>query len=270
MNLTYEDNCIKLILIQAVNNSNTQLFSNTFASHPRDQETAAATIAAEEEMARAATVAIREQSTNAAAAEQAGWDIILNDPITHSSSHPGTKAFGEYIRARYSHFKYYKMDNRSRSELENNTIKNLVEYFRGNGRFLIEQGNKFRLANDNEVISNIKEWFSLEDDNVPVFGSSLVEDFLGQHKYLNKESAEFLDDLFLSDFREPWKPGKGFCVSSDAAYNMHHQMNFHRPAYIRQNYSRTDTSQKTGNSNTVYRWTYGTGCGLTTHGIPKW
>jgi hypothetical protein len=267
MKLTYEYNCIKLISTQESNETQNV---KAFSSFLRDQETAAATIAAEKEMARAATVAIREQSTNAAAASPTEWDIILNDPITHSSPHPGTKAFGEYIRARCSHFKYYKMDNTSRSELENNTIKNLMEYFRGNGRFLIEQGHKFRLANNDEVTSNIKEWFSLEDNNVPVFGSSLVEDFLGQHEYLNKESAEFLDDLFLSDFREPWTPGKGFCASTDAAYNMHHQINFHRPAYLRQNYSRTDSSQNTGNSNTVYRWTYGTGCGLTTHGIPKW
>ena len=96
---------------------------------------------AEKEMARAAIVAIKEESTNARAAAPAEWDVILNDPVTHSSSHPGKKVFGEYIRARCSYFKYYKMDTTSKSELENSIIKNIMEYFRGNGRFLIKQGN---------------------------------------------------------------------------------------------------------------------------------
>ena len=206
-----------------------------------------------------------------AATVPAEWDIILNDPITHSSSHPGTKAFGEYVRARISHFKYYKMDNTSRRELENSIIKNLLEYFQSNGRFLIiEQGKKFRLANDDEVPLHVRKWFSLQDDNAPVFGSYLVEDFLEQHEYLNIKSIKFFDELYLGELREPWTPGEGLCGSADAAYNKNHQMNFHRPAYLRQNYSRTDTSKKTGNTNTVHRWTYGTGSGITTHGIPKW
>ena len=169
-----------------------------------------------------------------------------------------------------SHFKYYEMDKKSKSAFEDNTINNVMEYVQNNGRFLMKQSKKYTVAKDNEVTLNIHSWFNLKDENISVFGCILFEDFLKQNQWLNNKIITFLDELYLSEFREPWTPGPGLCGSVDKPYNKNLQLNFHRPAYLRQNFSRTHLTEKTGDNSTVYRWTYGTGCGLATHGIPKW
>jgi hypothetical protein len=46
-------------------------------------------------------------------------------------------------------------------------------------------------------------------------------------------------------------------------------MSIQRQTYIPQNHSKDNVSIKADNGN-VFRWTYGTGSGRITHGIPKW
>ena len=79
----------------------------------------------------------------------------------------------------------------------------------------------------------------------------------------------FLNVLYLSEFRKPWTCGDCICPSVDAPYNCNHQMSIHRQTYIPQNHSKDNVSIKADNGN-VFRWTYGTGSGRITHGIPKW
>jgi hypothetical protein len=91
--------------------------------------------------------------------------------------------------------------------------------------------------------------------------------FLSYYPELNEKVQEFLDGLFLSVFRNPWTPGEGICISADAPYHCNLQMSLHRPSYHRTNYSREDPSIKCGDGN-IFRYTYGTGSGRITHGIP--
>jgi hypothetical protein len=97
--------------------------------------------------------------------------------------------------------------------------------------------------------------------------SFIFPDFLSYHPELNEKIQEFLDGLFLSDFRKPWTPGEGICLSADAPYNCNLQISLHRPSYHRSHYSREDQSIKCGDGN-IFRYTYGTGSGRITHGIP--
>lgn len=108
------------------------------------------------------------------------------------------------------------------------------------------------MAKDDEVILNIRSWFNMKDDNVPVFGCRSCEDFLEHNQGLNAKIIEFLDDLYLSEYREPWTPGPGLCGSVDAPFHKNHQLNFHRPACIRQTFSRDHPTEKTGDVSTVY------------------
>ncbi len=85
--------------------------------------------------------------------------------------------------------------------------------------------------------------------------------FLECNSYLDEQIIKFLDELYLSEFREPWTPGGGICVSLDSPYNKNHQANVHRPTYLRQNFSREHRSIETGDESTVYRSTYSTGSG---------
>ena len=65
------------------------------------------------------------------------WDIILDNPLRHSSTHPGTKLFGELIRDHMSRFKYYAMDRVAKREPEERIINSTLLYVQNNGRFLI-------------------------------------------------------------------------------------------------------------------------------------
>jgi hypothetical protein len=75
--------------------------------------------------------------------------------------------------------------------------------------------------------------------------------------------------LYLSEFRKPWTPGRGICISADAPYNCNHQMSIHRQSYMQQHYSKEDETIKSANGH-IFCWTYGTGCRRITHGIPIW
>ena len=198
------------------------------------------------------------------------WDIILDDPLRHSSTHPGTKLFGELIRDHMSRFKYYAMDTMAKRELEERIINSTMLYVQNNGRFLVKQFKKFRVVDDyKEVKSKARTWFNLKIGQVPLVGSFVFTQFLERNSGLNEQIIKFLDELYLNEFREPWTPGGGICASIDSAYNKNHQANVHRPTYLRQNFSREHPSIETGDESTVYRSTYGTGSGLSTHGIPK-
>ena len=48
------------------------------------------------------------------------------------------------------------------------------------------------------------------------------EFFLKQNPWLDKKIIKFLDELYLSEFREPWTPGPGICGSIDATYTTIH------------------------------------------------
>ena len=105
------------------------------------------------------------------------------------------------------------------------------------------------------------------NDNLPK--SSLFRTFLVCNPDLQKEIANFFDELFLNGFQEPWSIGQKIIVSLDAPYWRHHQASVDRIGYIRQNFSIEFDSISTHNEKTVFRFSYGTGCGLTTHGIAK-
>jgi len=169
-----------------------------------------------------------------------------------------------------SRFNYHAMNTEAKRKLEDTVVRNIMEHVQNNGRFLVLQSKAYRAAEDDEVKSIARSWFNLKNSNFPIFGSIVFDHFLEQNQWLNSKIIEFLDELYLSEFREPWTPGPGICGSVDAPYNTNHQMNIHRHSYLLQNYSREDTTIITAGDTTVYRWTYGTGSGLITHGIPKW
>ena len=60
-------------------------------------------------------------------------------------------------------------------------------------------------------------------------------EFLDCNYGLDEKIITFLDEWYLSEFRKPWTPGEGICISADAPYNCNHQMSIHRKSYIRQN-----------------------------------
>ena len=195
----------------------------------------------------------------------------MNDPLRHSSTHPGTKLFGDFIRDHMSRFKYYAMDKVAKEDLEERVINSIMMYAQNNGRFLIKDCKKFRVAaDDDEVKSKARNWFNVKSGKVPRVGSFVFTHFLERNSGLDEKIIEFFDELYLNEFREPWTGGRGICVSLDSPYNKNHQVNIHRPTYLRQNFSREHPSLETGDENTVFRSTYGTGSGLSTHGIPEW
>ena len=96
-----------------------------------------------------------------------------------------------------------------------------------------------------------------------------IKDFLAHNPGLRKEIVDFFDALFMNGFQEPWSIGPKLIVSLDAPYWTHHQASVDREGYIRLNFSIDDDTLKTNNPKTVFRFSYGTGSGLTTHGIAK-
>ena len=80
-----------------------------------------------------------------------------------------------------------------------------------------------------------------------------------------------VDDLFLNESKLPSSPGPGISLTVEAAYGNTPTLNVHRKtSYFRQNYGRDNIIIPTNNNGTTHRFTYGTGSGLVTHGIPKW
>ena len=100
--------------------------------------------------------------------------------------------------------------------------------------------------------------------------SFIFDEFLHQNPGLDAMIVKFLGDLFKNEFRYPWSPGMGIVITLDKPYNKNPQVNVHRPSYIRQNFSREPDGLETDDPETVLRFTYGTGSGKTTHGIPYW
>ena len=126
------------------------------------------------------------------------------------------------------------------------------------------------MVKDEEVSSKAHSWFDLKRDKVQLIGSFVYPEFLDCNPGLDEKIIKFLDELYLSEFRKPWTPGEGIYISTDAPHNCNHQMSIHRKSYIRQNYSKEDVTIKTATDRNTFRWTYGTGSGRITHGIPKW
>lgn len=180
--------------------------------------------------------------------------------------------FGEFVRSQMSHFKYHEMNKNMKQKLKAELIHNTIEYLREKGRFLIEDKRQkcYRVVKDEEVLSKAQSWFDLKRDKVQLIGSFVYPEFLDCNPGLDEKIITFLDELYLSEFRKPWTPGEGICISADAPYNCNHQMSIHRKSYIRQNYSKEDVTIKTATDRNTFRWTYGTGSGRITHGIPKW
>jgi hypothetical protein len=101
----------------------------------------------------------------------------------------------------------------------------------------------------------------------PSLESFISPDFLSCNPDLNENIVKLIDELFYSEFRKPWTTGKGICVSADAPYNCNLQISLHRPSYHRTHYAKEAPSIKCGDGN-IFRYTYGTGSGRITHGIP--
>ena len=100
--------------------------------------------------------------------------------------------------------------------------------------------------------------------------SFIFEEFLHQNPGLDAMIVKFLGDLFENEFRYPWSPGMGIVITLDKPYNKNPQVNVHRPSYILQYFSREPERSETDKPETVLRFTYGTGSGKTTKGIPYW
>ena len=111
--------------------------------------------------------------------------------------------------------------------------------------------------------------FHKHQNEVQLIESCVYPDFLDCNPGLNDEITTFLDELYLSEFRKPWSPGDGICISADAPYNCNHQMSIHRKSYLRQNYGKENSTITTATDGNTFRWSYGTGSGRITHGIPK-
>eukprot|EP00956_Cyclotella_meneghiniana_P010797 scaffold15105_cov36-Cyclotella_meneghiniana.AAC.2 len=98
--------------------------------------------------------------------------------------------------------------------------------------------------------------------------SEVYPDFLAMNPDLTHAIITIFDSLFLNPSHGPAISGKGISLSVHSIYGSKPTLNIHRRgSYLRQNFGRDDPTKTSGKSETVYRYTYGTGSGLVTNGI---
>ena len=82
-------------------------------------------------------------------------------------------------------------------------------------------------------------------------------------------AKKIFDDLFCSPTRTPWSEGNGIIISADSCFGNTPTINIHRKSYLRQNYGLDSTEVQSINKDGIFRYSYGTGSGLNTVGIPR-
>lgn len=101
--------------------------------------------------------------------------------------------------------------------------------------------------------------------------SSVHPLFLASNIDLQRHLVKVFDDLFGGPMHRPSEVGIGIVLSSDKPRTPTRVLNIDRKrAYLRQNFGRDNDCARTESSDTVFRYAYGTGCGLTTHFTPMW
>ena len=95
--------------------------------------------------------------------------------------------------------------------------------------------------------------------------------FLMDNAHLIPLVREIFDCLFLNPTHPPTEHGEGIVLSADSTYGNQPTINIHRKSsYLRQNFGKDNGEINSVDRSTVFRFVYGTGCGIQTHGIPKW
>ncbi len=82
-------------------------------------------------------------------------------------------------------------------------------------------------------------------------------------------AKKIFDDLFGSPIRTPCSEGNGIIITADSCYGNTPTINILRKSYLRQNYGLDYSEVRSINKDGIFRYSYGTGCGLNTLGIPR-
>ena len=104
----------------------------------------------------------------------------------------------------------------------------------------------------------------------PHIFSRIYPDFLLENPELNLPAERILDRLLLSSSTGPCESGGGIKLSADTPFNAKiPTINVERVAYLRNIFGRNCTTHSRKiPSGCEKRFAYGTGNGMTTHGIP--
>ena len=108
----------------------------------------------------------------------------------------------------------------------------------------------------------------LEDD-VNELKSCCYNDYFDTNQNLIPIAIKIFDVLFCSPTRTPWSEGNGIIISADSCYGNTPTINIHRKSYLCQNYGLDSTEVQSINKDGIFRYSYGTGSGLNTVGIPR-
>ena len=99
--------------------------------------------------------------------------------------------------------------------------------------------------------------------------SCCYNDYSNNNQNLIPIAKKIFDDLFCSPTCTPWSEGNGIVISADSCYGNPFTINIHRKSYLRQNYGLDSTEVQSINKDGIFRYSYGTGSGLNTVGIPS-
>ena len=82
-------------------------------------------------------------------------------------------------------------------------------------------------------------------------------------------AKKIFEDLFGSPTRTPCSEGNGVIMTADSCYGNTPTINILRKSYLRQNYGLDYSEVRSINKDGIFRYSYGTGCGLNTVGIQE-
>ena len=107
-----------------------------------------------------------------------------------------------------------------------------------------------------------------ENNTTTQLFSEAIATFLKDRPELNHAVGDVFDDLYMFPSHHPSVVAKGVCLAVEAPFSLNHKLNVDRIAYLRQNYAEEVPFTETTQEGTCYRATYGTACGVRTHGTP--
>ena len=124
-----------------------------------------------------------------------------------------------------------------------------------------------KLMASNHAGTYVPKGYIISSPN-PHIQSFLVEGFLDAYPWLAKSASNICENMLANPSHHPSEVGCAISLAAEAPYKKaNRHVNVRRAAYLRQNFGKDLTSPNDGN---VARHVYGTGCGSTTHGAPKW
>ena len=98
--------------------------------------------------------------------------------------------------------------------------------------------------------------------------SEAITNFLQDRPILKQAVRDVFNDLYMFPSHHPSVAGRGVCLAVEAPFSSNHTLNVNRKSYLRQNYGEELPFTETTQEGTCYRATYGTACGVRTHGTP--